>query len=98
MIADRGINFNTTMNNKSPTMPNTLFDDDDSKMDSELGMMEWMATEGGRKCPMCGRYAKTQELGNLSHNIQTHDRGRAHISMYGHLPGFGCNKPSNTKD
>ena len=58
----------------------------------EMGMMCWMATEGGRKCPQCGRYAKPETLGNLS--FYTTGSGVARISMYGHLPGHGCNKAS----
>jgi hypothetical protein len=56
----------------------------------QMGMMCWMATEGGRKCPQCGRYAKTETLGNLS--FYTTGIVVARISMYGHLPGYGCNK------
>jgi hypothetical protein len=56
----------------------------------------FMATEGGRKCPQCGKYAKREELGNLS--FKTHfPQGWAHISMYGHLPGYGCNISDNTE-
>jgi len=58
----------------------------------QMGMMCWMATEGGRKCPQCGRYAKPETLGNLS--FYTTGSVVARISMYGHLPGFGCNKSS----
>jgi len=65
----------------------------ESKQDnsaSRMGMMAWFATEGGTKCPMCGRYAKAEELGNLSFN--TTGTVIAHESAAGHLPGFGCNK------
>ncbi len=55
-----------------------------------MGFRAFMATEGGRKCPQCGKYAKSSELGNLSFNYKG---GR--VSMYGHLPGFGCNKEKN---
>jgi len=58
----------------------------------QMGMMCWMATEGGRKCPQCGRYAKPETLGNLS--FYTTGSVVARISMYGHLPGYGCNKVS----
>lgn len=58
-----------------------------------MGFMQWLATEGGRKCPQCGRYAKPSDLGNLSFTYQTQDGGTARVSMYGHLPGKGCNKP-----
>jgi hypothetical protein len=52
----------------------------------------WLATEGGRKCPQCHRYAKAAELGNLSFCYKTEYGGRGHVTMYGHLPGFGCNR------
>jgi len=53
--------------------------------------MEWCATEGGRKCPMCGRYAKAETLGDLS--FYTAPPTVARITMFGHLPGYGCNQP-----
>ena len=56
----------------------------------EMGMMEWYATEGGRKCPMCGRYAKPETLGDLS--FWTAPPVMAHITLFGHLPGYGCNQ------
>lgn len=56
----------------------------------EMGMMEWYATEGGRKCPMCGQYAKAETLGNLS--FYTAPPTVARITMFGHLPGYGCNQ------
>ena len=52
----------------------------------KLSMSVWCATEGGRKCPMCGRYAKEEELGwagGIGPDVI--------VDMYGHLPGFGCN-------
>ncbi len=57
----------------------------------EMSMMMWYATEGGRKCPMCGRYAKQSELGNLG---GWYDDGhvRTRITAYGHKEGYGCNK------
>ena len=58
----------------------------------KMGMMCWMATEGGRKCPMCGRYSKPETLGNLS--FYTTGRVVARISVYGHIPGHGCNQVS----
>jgi len=60
------------------------------KPDHGMDYGTFMATEGGRKCPMCGRYAKTEELGNLSFTTEI-DGSWAHLSMYGHLPGYGCN-------
>lgn len=59
----------------------------------EMSMMTFMATEGGRKCPNCGRYAKRDELGWCG------VRGPGFImDAYGHLPGFGCNKPEGTEE
>lgn len=55
----------------------------------KMEMMQWYATEGGRKCPMCGRYAKAEDLGDLSRWI-----GNARVSAYGHIEGRGCNKPA----
>ena len=52
-----------------------------------MSMMAWLATEGGRKCPRCGRYAKAKQLGWCGF------RGAGVIvDAYGHLPGTGCNK------
>jgi predicted nucleic acid-binding Zn ribbon protein len=59
-------------------------------MKHKMSMMTWYATEGGRKCPMCGRYARARDLGNLS--FYTSGSVIARISVYGHLPGRGCNK------
>lgn len=50
-------------------------------------MAVWYATEGGRKCPQCGRYAKSDELGWIG----IHAPGMI-VDMYGHLPGTGCNR------
>jgi len=52
---------------------------------------QFLATHGGTRCPQCGRFAKQEELGNLSHNVQS-GAGWAHVTMFGHLAGFGCNK------
>lgn len=57
-----------------------------------MGMMAWIATEGGRKCPLCGRYARSEELGSLGGSFQAGGI-RGHLSVYGHLPGYGCNRP-----
>jgi len=54
----------------------------------------FMATEGGRKCPLCGKYAKKGTVGNLSF-ICRPGGAIIHVSMYGHLPGYGCNVPDN---
>ncbi len=52
-----------------------------------LDMMTWLHTEGGRKCPLCGKYARPSELGWVG------ARGRGIVvDAYGHLPGFGCNR------
>lgn len=53
--------------------------------------MAWLATEGGRKCPACGKYAKADELGYTGGTIML-SGVLAHISSYGHLPGYGCNR------
>ena len=57
----------------------------------ELTMMEFLSTEGGRKCPACGRYAKTRELGFTGGYINV-GGVIAHISSYGHVTGYGCNR------
>jgi hypothetical protein len=53
----------------------------------EMSMGTWMATEGGRKCPQCGRYAKARDLGWIGFNTP-----EMCLDMYGHLPGKGCNR------
>jgi len=63
----------------------------------QMGMMLWMATEGGRKCPQCGKYAKASELGSLGGRCVINGCVTI-ISMYGHLPGFGCNKALSKLD
>ena len=61
--------------------------------DAPMGMMLFFATEGGRKCPLCGRYARPGELGNLSHTFYNAEgEWVGHVSRYGHLPGTGCNR------
>ncbi len=59
----------------------------DSSPDHGLSMSAWMATEGGRKCPMCNRYARPSELGWVGLS----GPGIV-VDAYGHLPGYGCNK------
>lgn len=54
---------------------------------SPLSYGAFMATEGGRKCPLCGKYAKTNELGFIGGRIPN-----GIVTAYGHLPGKGCNK------
>lgn len=53
----------------------------------QMSMAAWLETDGGRRCPQCGKFAKKNDLGDLSFAITG---GR--VSAYGHLPGFGCNK------
>lgn len=56
-----------------------------------MTMSTWLATEGGRRCPVCGRYAKARELGFTGGAV--HAPGViVRVSSYGHLPGYGCNK------
>ena len=64
------------------------------KPDHGMDYGTFMATEGGRKCPLCGKYAKRGTVGNLSF-ICRPGGAIIHISMYGHLPGYGCNVPDN---
>jgi hypothetical protein len=60
----------------------------------ELSMMAWMATEGGRKCPQCGKYAKEAELGYTG-GLYEIGGVLTHLSSYGHLEGYGCNRSQN---
>ena len=58
-----------------------------------LDLTAFFATEGGRKCPLCGRYARPGEVGDLSEWLcDGAGRRIARVSRYGHLPGYGCNK------
>lgn len=59
---------------------------------NEMSMGTWMATEGGRKCPMCGRYAKARDLGWIGYNTPN-----LCLDMYGHLPGKGCNRRKRSR-
>ena len=63
----------------------------------ELSMMAWLATEGGRKCPQCGKYAKESELGYTG-GLYEMGGVLTHISSYGHLAGYGCNRSQNGMD
>lgn len=65
--------------------------------DHGMNYATFMSTEGGRKCPMCGKYAKKGTVGNLSFTADI-GGGWAHVSMYGHLPGHGCNISDNTPE
>lgn len=74
--------------------------------DRQMSMSVWMATEGGSRCPLCGKFAKSGQLGNLSYTIVQptewsaiglgytwmHKPNFIHVSAYGHLPGKGCNR------
>ena len=51
-----------------------------------MGMMAYLATDGGRRCPQCGKWAKAKDLGNLSFSDEC-----GTVSMYGHKRGKGCN-------
>lgn len=57
----------------------------------QMGMSAWLATDGGRRCPMCGKFAKADELGFVGGTYEANGVV-AHIHAYGHLPGYGCNK------
>jgi hypothetical protein len=52
-----------------------------------MGFGLFLATDGGTRCPQCGKFAKPEQLGNLSFGD-----GQSRVTMYGHKPGFGCNK------
>ena len=52
-----------------------------------MSMSVFFATDGGTRCPLCGRFAKQEHLGNLSFKIPN-----GYVSLYGHLTGYGCNK------
>lgn len=60
----------------------------DSSQDNtpRMPMMAWLSTDGGRRCPMCGRFAKEDQLGYVGYS-----GSGFRVSAYGHLPGFGCN-------
>ena len=63
------------------------------KPQPQMTMRTWIATEGGRKCPLCGRYAKAEHLGYLGgHMADGNGKVIGHISVYGHLEGCGCNR------
>lgn len=63
---------------------------------NDMPFSVWLATEGGRRCPQCGKFANRSEVGNLSYFFRT-ETGTGHVSMYGHLPGYGCNKGREPK-
>ena len=65
---------------------------------SQITMMQFLATEGGRKCPLCGRYARPHELGDLSETFyDLTGRCQGRVSRYGHRPGYGCNQEIKEK-
>lgn len=70
-------------------------DNEQKPLAHDMDYGTFMATGGGRKCPLCGKYAKREEIGNLSF-VANIGNGHAHVSMHGHLPGYGCNR-SNDK-
>ena len=49
---------------------------------------------GRLRCPQCGRYASEGAVGDIGYT-GAHRGGGIRISAYGHLPGYGCNKPTN---
>ena len=58
-----------------------------------MTMSAFLATDGGRRCPQCGKFAKASELGSIGEFLYNSDGRRiGHYSAYGHLPGYGCNK------
>jgi predicted nucleic acid-binding Zn ribbon protein len=57
------------------------------KAGPKMSMMAWLATEGGRKCPACGKYAKAEQLGYTGFKT-----AGMIVNSYGHLPGYGCNR------
>jgi len=63
-----------------------------------MGMMAWLATDGGRRCPQCGKFAKPDELGSIGERYVRPDGAAVIVSMYGHLPGRGCHKTEATHD
>jgi hypothetical protein len=67
--------------------------EEEAKTKPKISTMTFMATEGGRKCPHCGRYAKFTELGWVGTHF-TDPRGLPSVILdsYGHLKGYGCNK------
>lgn len=71
----------------------TTIENNDTRIKQQsLGFMAFLATDGGRKCLQCGRYAQPKEIGNLSKWFYNEIGEKvAHISQYGHLPGYGCN-------
>ena len=62
---------------------------------TKMSMSMWFATDGGRRCPLCGKFAKAEELGFVG-GAYGADGAIAHISIYGHLPGYGCNRRSQS--
>ena len=55
----------------------------------KMSMSTFLATEGGRKCPMCGRYAKTKDLGWIGFHA-TMNGSPMVVDAYGHTKG--CRK------
>lgn len=59
--------------------------------------MTWMASEGGRKCLLCGRYGKQQEMARIGPTCCNHGSVIVCGAKYGHLPGFGCRKDEKSE-
>lgn len=57
----------------------------------------FLATEGGRKCPQCGRYAKRDELGFIGGRYKNANGGITCVTAYGHKDGFGCNADAKSR-
>lgn len=59
----------------------------DQKPKMGLSFGAWLATAGGTRCPMCGKFAKPSDLGFIGGSGPN-----IHVTAYGHLPGKGCNR------
>ena len=58
----------------------------------EYDYITWYNSEGGRRCLLCGRYGKQQEMAWLGPTCRNHGSMIVCSAKYGHLPGFGCRK------
>jgi hypothetical protein len=50
-----------------------------------MDMMTFLATEGGRRCPLCGRFSKPEQFGWVGISSPT-----CVVDVYGHLGGCGA--------
>jgi len=59
----------------------TVTTDDDGQ--PRMGMMAWLSTDGGTRCPQCGKFAKPDQLGPIGGPL-VDDSGRStgHVSVY----------------